>query len=672
MNISAEIKSGAELLDQGNYAEAILKFKEILSKDKSNYNTLNYLAVAYSMLKKYDNAIEALNSAIDFQPSFPNAYLNLGIILFQKGEKEESLQFYKSAIERDKYNSYGFFNYAVALSELGLYDKAKANYEKAIEQNSSNYLAQYNLGLLNLLLGNFKSGWEGYEYRAEAEVVEKRTMPGKRWNGESIKNSTLYIYPDQGFGDTIQFVRFLPIVKQRVGKLIFECQPSLFSLFKELPFFDEIVEMQESLEPIKNYDYYLPITSLGNILNINQNSTVWEKPYLSPNAKITFEKANSLINVTEKKIGLVWRSNSNYKSDEKRAIPLQRLQKIFSLSGIRFYSLQMEPTAKEIEIFKKFDITDLSNELNNFNDTAQILDQMDLIISTDTALPHLAGAMGKPTWLLLSSQPDWRWQLNNADSFWYPSLKLFRQKKHENWNKVVEAIYYNLNILRNENFKENNKMEIFTDQGIRRFKEFLLQIKEDTYPETPMEYHTQISDNMISELINKIELPLNAKILDIGCGQGLALKKFTEFGYSPIGITLNTTDFEICKNSGYEVYQMDQSFLQFNDNEFDLIWARHVLEHSIFPYYTLHEYKRVLKKSGLIYIEVPAAGFDAVHENNPNHYSVLTKTMWRSLFNKSEFKVIYEFDFDLALEKNGKDQYWMFILQKRNQEKNAE
>jgi len=671
MNIKEEIKHGIELLNQGNYLEAIQKFNEILFNDKSNYNTINYLAVAYSMLQKYNEAIEALNSAIELQPSFPNAYLNLAIILFQKGEKEESLKYYKLAIERDQNNSNSYFNFAVALNELGFYEEAKTNYEKAIELNSSNYLAQYNLGLLNLLLGNYKNGWKGYEYRVEAEVVKKRVMPGKKWNGETAKNSTLYVYPNQGFGDTIQFVRFLPIIKQRVEKLIFECQPSLYSLFEELPYFDEIVEMQESLEPVKTYDYCLPITSLGSILSINQNSTVWEKPYLSANSKLKYERTNYLKNITEKKIGLVWRSNSNYKLDEKRAFPLKKLQKIFSVKNIKFYSLQMEPTTEEIEYFKKYDIKDLSSELKNFSDTAQIIEEMDLIISTDTAVPHLAGAMGKQTWLLLSSQPDWRWQVNKSDSFWYPSLKLFRQKEHGNWTDVVDSIYHNLNNLVNENLRKNTKMEIFTDEGMERFKDFLLKIKEDTYPETPLEFHTQISDKMISELINKIELPQNARILDIGCGQGLGLRKFSDYGFNPVGITLNATDYEICKNQGFEVYQMDQSFLQFNENEFDFLWARHVLEHSIFPYYTLHEYSRVLKKNGLVYIEVPAAGFDAVHENNPNHYSILTKTMWYSLFNKAGFNLLYELDFDLELEKNGKDQYWMFILNKRNEEKNA-
>lgn len=203
---------------------------------------------------------------------------------------------------------------------------------------------------------------------------------------------------------------------------------------------------------------------------------------------------------------------------------------------------------------------------------------------------------------------------------------------------------------------------------MERFKKFLYKIKDDTYPETPMEMHTQISDKMISEVHEKLKLPDNARILDIGCGQGLGLKKFTEYGYNPVGLTLNTTDYEICKNLGYEVYQMDQSFLQFDDAEFDFLWARHVLEHSIFPYFTLNEYNRVLKNNGFIYIEVLAAGFDAVHENNPNHYSVLTKTMWRSLFNRAGFDSVYELDFDLALEKNGKDQYWMFILKKRKEE----
>ena len=549
MNIPEQLKYGESLLNEGNFSSAVEVFEKILDKDKLNYITLNYLAIAYSTLKKYDKAVDILNEAIESNSSSPNAYLNLAIILFQKGDKEESLIYYKLAIERDTTNTTAYYNYAVALNELRKYDEAKLYYEKAIELKNDNYSARYNLGLIDLLLGNFKSGWNGYEFRDKSGVVKKRTMPGEKWDGKSIPNKILYVYPDQGFGDTIQFVRFLPIIKKKVGKLILECQPSLLPLLENISGFDEIVKMDESLNPVRQYDFYLPITSLGKILDLNENSTIWDKPYIQVNNKSDTDLLNYFKNITEKKIGIVWRSNSNYKDEKKRTISINDLEKIFSIKENKYFSLQMEPTTDEISILKKYDVIDLSQKIKNFNDTAKIIDQLNLIISSDTAVPHLAGAMGKPTWLLLSTQPDWRWQLKSNESFWYPSIVLFRQQQKNDWDRIIDKICTKLSYFGKINLDKSNMINenIFTNEGLTRFKIFLRKIQKDAYPETPLEFHTQISDKMLEEMLDKFNFPQNTKILDIGCGQGLALKKFTEFGYNPVGITLNQIGRASCR-----------------------------------------------------------------------------------------------------------------------------
>ena len=185
-----------------------------------------------------------------------------------------------------------------------------------------------------------------------------------------------------------------------------------------------------------------------------------------------------------------------------------------------------------------------------------------------------------------------------------------------------------------------------------------------TYEELAEDYYkTHFDINEIKNIADFFIQNLKGqKILDIGCGQGLALEKFSELGYDATGITLNDTDFSVCKSKGFNVFQMDQSFLKFDDNEFSLIWARHVLEHSILPYYTLHEYKRVLKDNAYLYIEVPACGFASKHEKNPNHYSVLNKELWKSLFERTGFKILFEESLDLQLA-IGQDRYLMFILQ---------
>ena len=198
---------------------------------------------------------------------------------------------------------------------------------------------------------------------------------------------------------------------------------------------------------------------------------------------------------------------------------------------------------------------------------------------------------------------------------------------------------------------------------IERFKKFMEKIKNETYPEPPTELHTHITETMIDYLLNKYPLSENCKILDIGCGQGVAIEQFKVRGFSPIGITLNKEDLSLCKQKGYEVYEMDQSFLDFNDEEFDLVWCRHTLEHSIFPYFTLGEIFRVLKHKGYLYIEVPAPDTSCNHQTNKNHYSTLSKSMWSELIRRTGFNILDLIDCKFQVIA-GPDIYWSFIQQK--------
>lgn len=198
---------------------------------------------------------------------------------------------------------------------------------------------------------------------------------------------------------------------------------------------------------------------------------------------------------------------------------------------------------------------------------------------------------------------------------------------------------------------------------IARLDRFLEKIKKDTYPEPPTEPHLSITTKMFDYFNNKYALSSNSKILDVGCGQGLALDLFTEKGFAPVGITLNDEDLSKCKQKGYEVYEMDQSFLTFRDEDFDFIWCRHCLEHSIFPYFTLSELFRVLKPRGYLYIEVPAPDTSCNHQTNQNHYSVLGKSMWIELIKHAGFYMLDALDISFEVPA-GPDTYWAFIQQK--------
>ena len=212
-------------------------------------------------------------------------------------------------------------------------------------------------------------------------------------------------------------------------------------------------------------------------------------------------------------------------------------------------------------------------------------------------------------------------------------------------------------IFRKKSFKLDNSK-------IQRFETFLEKIRSETYPEELQEGHTNMTKKLLGMFLNKYSLPEGCKVLDVGCGQGVALELFKSRKLSFVGITLNSEDVQVCRQKGYEVYEMDQSFLDFNDEEFDFIWCRHCLEHSIFPFFTLTELFRVLKQKGYLYIEVPAPDTTAGHQNNKNHYSVLGRGMWLALIKRSGFIVLEMFDIPIELKTGGKDLYWAFIQQK--------
>jgi len=204
---------------------------------------------------------------------------------------------------------------------------------------------------------------------------------------------------------------------------------------------------------------------------------------------------------------------------------------------------------------------------------------------------------------------------------------------------------------------------ILDQTKIDRLERFLEKIKQETYPESPSEPHLSIAKRMFDYVNRKYPLAPNSKILDVGCGQGLGLELFTTKGFSSIGITLGDEDLSICRQKGYEVFEMDQSFLDFGDQEFDLVWCRHCLEHSIFPYFTLSEFFRVLKQKGYLYIEVPAPDTSCKHQANKNHYSVLGKSMLIELIKRTGFTVLDTLDISFQVPA-GPDAYWALIQQK--------
>jgi SAM-dependent methyltransferase len=201
-----------------------------------------------------------------------------------------------------------------------------------------------------------------------------------------------------------------------------------------------------------------------------------------------------------------------------------------------------------------------------------------------------------------------------------------------------------------------------SSQGIDRFLGFLDMIAGETYPEAPAEPHQSVTGIMLEQILGKAPFPKPGRILDVGCGQGPALDFIRDRGYHAVGITINDEDLRVCRENGHEVYKMDQSFLDFPEASFDFVWARHCVEHSVMPFFTLRGFARILKPGGFLYLEVPAPDTCCHHEKNVNHYSVLTRSSWQSLLTRSGFSMIWQDDFSFACP-SGQDVYYMFFSQ---------
>jgi SAM-dependent methyltransferase len=212
-------------------------------------------------------------------------------------------------------------------------------------------------------------------------------------------------------------------------------------------------------------------------------------------------------------------------------------------------------------------------------------------------------------------------------------------------------------------FADKELVMILSAAHVAKLEQFLEQIKGDTYPEPPSGQHTAITAQMLDYVFSTCALPQGARVLDVGCGQGVALQHFVARGCNATGITLNAVDREACQQQGYDVLEMDQSFLEFPDAQFDLVWCRHCLEHSVLPYFTLHEFRRVLKPGGWLYVEVPAPDTSCQHQQNQNHYSVLGKTMLASLLGRAGFRIHDVLDITFTVPA-GPDMYWAFMQQK--------
>jgi tetratricopeptide (TPR) repeat protein len=390
-------------------------------------------------LQRFEEALKSYDRAIALQPGLAAAHYNCGIVLQKLNRIEEAVDSYDRMITLRPDYAAAHYNRGNALKDLRRLEEALASYDRVLAIQSDHPMANVNKALIQLLLGNYVEGWKLYEWRWKHELLnEARRFTQPLWLGaEPLENRTLLIHSEQGLGDAIQFCRYARLAEEKGAKVILEASQSLMALFKTLP---GNVMLVEKGKPLPDFDSYCPLMSLPLAFKTTVETIPVGIPYLSADPPKRNYWRKKLGGTTKPKIGLVWSGSSDFKNNQQRSIVLKMLKPLLELP-FEFHSLQVEyREGEKIFLESLQNLDDHSEELRDFSDTVALMTEMDLVISIDTAVAHLAGAMGKKVWVLLPYIPDFRWMLERSDSPWYPTAKLWRQPKAGDWETVIRDV----------------------------------------------------------------------------------------------------------------------------------------------------------------------------------------------------------------------------------------
>jgi len=417
------------------YSEAIKLFLTALKIDPDNSENCNNIALSYACMGFVDKAIEYSEKSISLNPKNNHYYSNLGLHYRQKGNIDKAIECFKKSIEIDPNYFYAWSNLGAINGVLKNMDEAERCFRKAIELNPDYQPSYVDLAHVFFLRGNYQDAWPLYEHRLEyfppVLLLNKFYDKSKKWDGQqSLKDKKIVVYCEQGIGDFIQFVRFVPKLKTLGARVCLHTPKELISLMRQ----NLDVEIEEIFH---EYDYHCSMISLPHLLYID---------FTDPSPYLKCEKKANVENYPEFKIGIAWAGNPQHPSDRVRSCKLEYFRKIHDLPNVKLFNLQKDirprkytGDSKVINLMDNCDemrIVDATEWIENFEDTAAFISAMDLIISVDTSILHLSGALGKKTWAILPFNPDWRWKLYDETTFWYPTMRLFRQDTLNDWDSV--------------------------------------------------------------------------------------------------------------------------------------------------------------------------------------------------------------------------------------------
>ena len=422
----------------GRLDAAAVAYQHAVRLEPGFFDAWSNLCAALKAAGRPGPAVEAGLRAIQLNRESAGALINLGNAQKAFGDWPGAEGAYRRALVLEPGNPRAGLNLANTLREDGRLPEAVAMLREVVRRSPDFAEAHRDLAFALLLSGNLPEGWRENEWRWKTGdlVGAQRSYPSaSAWTGEEIPGRTLFLYTEQGYGDAIQFFRYVRLAAQRAGRVVVECQPALRRLFDGCEGVSQLVVRGEhSVE----FDFFSPFLSLPNVFGTELETIPAPVCYLQADRGI---EARVPVDPARVNVGVVWAGNPSHLNDARRSVPFEIFRRILESESVRFYSLQAGARGEELQRAGLGErVVDLATGFTDFADTAAAMDRLDLVVTVDTSVAHLAGAMGKPVWLLLPFAPDWRWLLGRETSSWYPSLRLYRQPARDGWGAVVERI----------------------------------------------------------------------------------------------------------------------------------------------------------------------------------------------------------------------------------------
>lgn len=449
-NIQAYLNIARIYVKKNDTTNAKIHFQIVIALDNTHREAITELARILCDEQQYEESITLLEQLRALHPNDVAILFQLANTLNTANYNDESLIIYNYLHDKHPQSSAITYNIAYTLKKLGRITEALEFYNKTLAISPDHAEAHFSRGLAYLSIGRFKDGWEEYEWRwkRDTQAMEKRNLSKPLWDGSDLHGKTLLLHAEQGLGDTFQFIRYAKIAKEKGATIIAAVQSPLIDILSLCPYIDRVIPLTS---PLPHFDVHAPLLSVPHILQTTEETIPCDIPYLYAHTQLVEYWKEKLSHDKNFKIGICWQGNPNYNTPFLRAvvaaksIKLRQFEPLFNVPGVSVYNLQKMTGEEQLrDIPAEWNLINFDENFDKihgrFMDTAAVIKNLDLIITVDTGLAHIAAALGALVWTFIPNPPDWRWMLDRTDTPWYPNMTLFRQPKPGDWDSVIQEI----------------------------------------------------------------------------------------------------------------------------------------------------------------------------------------------------------------------------------------